>query len=236
MAYHGTQILWVVLLFMAVLSQHCCVCARPTVQPASPALPFQHARRAQPQSDPGRASRVQKLLVFNHPSWVDSVLLLAFFAPSGVSREANLRIPVIGLIIRSFQNIYTHSRPAASDAAAAPLAPPSTTEQIARRCAPTVAEGACMLCAVRHALRAGMRGESPVTHVGGFHTENTAVETTKRAAASRAGMRRGGCDVGASTVEGLVVVKHACGPLQAASAVPSRLGVQWRARGCMNAQ
>lgn len=76
-------------------------------------------------------------MVFNHPSWVDSVLLLSLFAPAGVSREANMRIPVIGTIIRSFQNIYTHTRTTApADSAAAPLAPPSTTAQIAARCAP----------------------------------------------------------------------------------------------------
>lgn len=87
-----------------------------------------------------RCCGVQKLMVFNHPSWVDSVLLLALFAPSGVSRQANTRIPVIGTIIRSFQNIYTHSRPPApADSAAAPLAPPSTTEQIATRCSPAPA-------------------------------------------------------------------------------------------------
>ena len=85
---------------------------------------------------------VQQLLVFNHPSWVDSILLLAFFAPSGVSRESNLKIPIVGRIIRSFQNIYTHAKPAPQEAAggvAAPLVARTTTQQISQRCAPTCA-------------------------------------------------------------------------------------------------
>eukprot|EP00892_Ulva_mutabilis_P005918 jgi/Ulvmu1/3699/UM170_0005.1 len=77
-----------------------------------------------------------KLIIFNHPSWVDSVLLLALFAPSGVSRHANLKIPIVGTIIRSFQNIYTNMKlppQESADAAAAPLVAPTTTQQISQR-------------------------------------------------------------------------------------------------------
>jgi 1-acyl-sn-glycerol-3-phosphate acyltransferase len=85
---------------------------------------------------------VQKIIVFNHPSWVDSIILLYLFAPSGVSREANLHIPLIGRIIWSFQNIYVPAkqpvRQQASEALEAPLVQPATqttTQQIAQRCA-----------------------------------------------------------------------------------------------------
>jgi hypothetical protein len=85
---------------------------------------------------------VQKLIVFNHPSWVDAVILLYLFAPSGVSREANLRLPLVGAIIKSFQNIYVPSRlagaglqaEASSESATTPLTQRSTTHQIAERC------------------------------------------------------------------------------------------------------
>lgn len=81
---------------------------------------------------------MQRLIVFNHPSWVDSILLQYLFAPSGVSREANLRYPIVGRIIFAFQNIYVPFRRAngASDSAGQPLVQRSTTQMIADRCAP----------------------------------------------------------------------------------------------------
>ena len=86
---------------------------------------------------------MQKVIVFNHPSWVDSILLLYLFAPSGVSREANLHIPVVGRIIWSFQNIYVPSKKTIEQATQAaqegssvqqPLVPAkSTVEQMSDR-------------------------------------------------------------------------------------------------------
>lgn len=97
--------------------------------------------------------------MFNHPSWVDSILLLYLFAPSGVSRKANLKIPVVGRIIWSFQNIYVSagalSRPQNADAARSgaldsqqpllPAAPATTTQQIQDRYATE-----CVVCACIH--------------------------------------------------------------------------------------
>ena len=76
-------------------------------------------------------------MVFNHPSWVDSILLQYLFAPSGVSREANLRYPIVGRIIFAFQNIYVPFRTASeqTDSAQQPLAQRTTTQLIADRCA-----------------------------------------------------------------------------------------------------
>lgn len=100
---------------------------------------------------------MQRVLVFNHPSWVDSIILLFLFAPSGVSRDANLKIPVVGRIIYSFQNIYVPSpraQPQRSEALDEVLvAPKSTTELILDRCAwPLAVRGvasddvSCLLC------------------------------------------------------------------------------------------
>jgi len=83
-----------------------------------------------------------KLLMFNHSSWVDTVVLLFLFTPSGVSRAANARIPVVGTCIRSFQNIEVPQasllrRKADSDAVTQPLsATPvkGVVQQVADRC------------------------------------------------------------------------------------------------------
>lgn len=80
---------------------------------------------------------VQKLVVFNHPSWADTAIMLYLFAPSGVSRASNSKIPVIGTIINSFQNIFVPSggrNASGSDSLASPLAPQSTTSLIGERC------------------------------------------------------------------------------------------------------
>eukprot|EP01023_Acetabularia_acetabulum_P021735 TRINITY_DN2146_c1_g1_i1.p1 TRINITY_DN2146_c1_g1~~TRINITY_DN2146_c1_g1_i1.p1 ORF type:complete len:375 (-),score=43.11 TRINITY_DN2146_c1_g1_i1:302-1426(-) len=44
--------------------------------------------------------------VFNHVSFIDSIIILGLFAPSGVSKMGNTKIPLVGWIIRAFQNIY----------------------------------------------------------------------------------------------------------------------------------
>ena len=81
---------------------------------------------------------VQKLVIFNHPGWADPALMLYMFAPSGVSRDANSKIPVIGTIIKSFQNIHVPSggrHVPTSTGPSSPLAPQSTTSLIGQRCA-----------------------------------------------------------------------------------------------------
>ena len=47
--------------------------------------------------------------IFNHTAWVDAILMMWLFAPSGVSLEKNARIPVVGTCIRAFQNIEVPS-------------------------------------------------------------------------------------------------------------------------------
>ncbi len=44
--------------------------------------------------------------IFNHTAWVDAILLMWLFAPSGVSLQNNAKLPVVGTCIRAFQNIY----------------------------------------------------------------------------------------------------------------------------------
>ena len=74
--------------------------------------------------------RVQ-LGVFNHTAWVDAVVLMYLFAPSGVSKESNAHLPLVGTCIRSFQNIYV-SR-ASIENAKRQNGGPSIAEKIARR-------------------------------------------------------------------------------------------------------
>ncbi|KAK9835897.1 hypothetical protein WJX74_010493 [Apatococcus lobatus] len=50
--------------------------------------------------------KVRALGLFNHCSWVDALVMMWLFAPSGVSRASNATIPVVGTCISSFQNIY----------------------------------------------------------------------------------------------------------------------------------
>ena len=93
-----------------------------------------------PRSHVDHTACVQKLVVFNHSSWADSAIMLYLFAPSGVSRAANSRIPVVGTIINSFQNIYVQSgersaQSSDSSGLSSPLAPQSTTSLIGERCA-----------------------------------------------------------------------------------------------------
>ena len=47
-----------------------------------------------------------QLCLFNHSSWVDAILMMWLFAPSGVSKESNANLPLIGTCIKAFQNIY----------------------------------------------------------------------------------------------------------------------------------
>jgi 1-acyl-sn-glycerol-3-phosphate acyltransferase len=49
---------------------------------------------------------IAQIGLFNHTSWVDAIAIMYLFAPSGVSKESNARLPIVGVCIRSFQNIY----------------------------------------------------------------------------------------------------------------------------------
>jgi 1-acyl-sn-glycerol-3-phosphate acyltransferase len=69
--------------------------------------------------------------VFNHTAWVDAVALMYLFAPSGVSKESNAHLPLVGTCIRSFQNIYV-SR-ASIENAKQKSGGPSVSEKIAKR-------------------------------------------------------------------------------------------------------
>jgi 1-acyl-sn-glycerol-3-phosphate acyltransferase len=44
--------------------------------------------------------------IFNHTAWIDAILLMWLFAPSGVSLANNANLPVVGTCIKAFQNIY----------------------------------------------------------------------------------------------------------------------------------
>ncbi len=52
------------------------------------------------------ASTTRCIAIFNHVSWADAALVMYLLAASGVSRASNAHIPLIGLCIRAFQNIY----------------------------------------------------------------------------------------------------------------------------------
>ena len=71
--------------------------------------------------------------IFNHTSWVDSIILMWLFAPSGVALDFNARIPVVGTCIRAFQNIYVpRAAPSSASKAAASTSsqrPASTSSQ-----------------------------------------------------------------------------------------------------------
>ena len=69
--------------------------------------------------------------LFNHTAWVDAVALMYLFAPSGVSKESNAHLPLVGTCIRSFQNIYV-SRSSIEHVRRQEGAP-SIAEKIARR-------------------------------------------------------------------------------------------------------
>lgn len=43
-------------------------------------------------------------------SWVDSIIMMWLCAPSGVSKDANADIPLIGTCIKGYQNIYVPSK------------------------------------------------------------------------------------------------------------------------------
>ena len=81
--------------------------------------------------------------VFNHTAWVDAVALMYLFAPSGVSKESNAHLPLVGTCIRSFQNIYV-SR-ASIELAKRRDDVPSVAEKIATRCG--IVSGPLMLSA-----------------------------------------------------------------------------------------
>lgn len=47
-----------------------------------------------------------QLGIFNHITWVDAIAMMYLFAPSGVSKESNAHLPLIGTCIKAYQNIY----------------------------------------------------------------------------------------------------------------------------------
>lgn len=47
-----------------------------------------------------------QIMLFNHISYLDSFGLVGLCAPSGVSKESNAGIPVLGRCVRALQNIY----------------------------------------------------------------------------------------------------------------------------------
>lgn len=71
--------------------------------------------------------------LFNHSSWVDAVLIMFLFAPSGVSKESNAHLPLIGICIRSFQNIYVSRGSIEGEKRKAGIE--SVSDKIAKRCA-----------------------------------------------------------------------------------------------------
>ena len=77
--------------------------------------------------------------VFNHSAWVDAVLLMWLFAPSGVSLSDNADIPIVGTCIKAFQNIYvSRSAHGSAEQEAANRTPngakaPSVSDMIAER-------------------------------------------------------------------------------------------------------
>ncbi|GLI63753.1 hypothetical protein VaNZ11_006826 [Volvox africanus] len=52
------------------------------------------------------AERLGAVAIFNHVSWIDAFVLVWLMAPSGVSKESNGRIPVIGQAVRAMQTVY----------------------------------------------------------------------------------------------------------------------------------
>ncbi|GIL87534.1 hypothetical protein Vretimale_14747 [Volvox reticuliferus] len=52
------------------------------------------------------AERLGAVAVFNHVSWIDAFVLVWLMAPSGVSKESNGRIPIIGQAVRALQTVY----------------------------------------------------------------------------------------------------------------------------------
>ncbi|GLC72510.1 hypothetical protein PLESTF_001258800 [Pleodorina starrii] len=73
--------------------------------------------------------RMGAVAVFNHVSWVDAFIVVWLMAPSGVSKESNGRIPVIGQAVRALQTVYIpynklskRASPGAASACAAPAA------------------------------------------------------------------------------------------------------------------
>lgn len=73
-----------------------------------------------------------QLGLFNHSSWVDAVAIMFLFAPSGVSKESNAHLPLIGMCIRSFQNIYVSRSSIEGEQRKARTE--SVSEKIAKRC------------------------------------------------------------------------------------------------------
>ena len=71
--------------------------------------------------------------LFNHTSWVDAIVIMWLFAPSGVSKASNADIPLIGTCIRGYQNIYV-SRASIENQRRADGAE-SVSQKIAKRCA-----------------------------------------------------------------------------------------------------
>ena len=84
-----------------------------------------------------------QLGLFNHSSWVDAVVMMWLFAPSGVSKESNAHLPLIGTCIKAFQNIYV---PRGKAAKTPTISGKSVSHAIADRW-----DCAVLCCAVLHA-------------------------------------------------------------------------------------
>lgn len=49
---------------------------------------------------------MSQIAIFNHITWVDPIIMMWLFAPSGVSKASNADLPLFGTCIKAFQNIY----------------------------------------------------------------------------------------------------------------------------------
>jgi hypothetical protein len=83
--------------------------------------------------------------VFNHTAWVDAILLMWLFAPSGVSLEKNAHIPIVGTCIRAFQNIWVprSAHGSAQKAKEGRGDAPSVSDLIADRWEPNIGTSTC---------------------------------------------------------------------------------------------
>ncbi len=75
-----------------------------------------------------RIVTLAQLGIFNHVSYLDAIALVAIFAPSGVSKESNKRMLVIGHCVRALQNIWVPWRENAATAG-------NVTKMLVDRCA-----------------------------------------------------------------------------------------------------
>ena len=75
--------------------------------------------------------------LFNHTSWVDAIVIMWLFAPSGVSKASNADIPLVGTCIRGYQNIYVSRASIENAKGRANNGAESVSQKIAKRCAMT---------------------------------------------------------------------------------------------------